>query len=113
MLPFATARLSSDNIQINRIRFGDYGYVRGPDMNSYIHVYNNNDCCDMDDTSISFRILDTDVFDSEAGLRIKDGEGYGKSFMTPVDGLHGEYLVRVTVSSGGVRRVKHRYVFID
>ena len=79
MLPVVHAGILADNIKINRIRFGDYGYVQGPDT----------------------------------GVRIRDGECYGKSFMTPVDGLHGEYLVRVSVSSGGVRRVKYRYIFIE
>ena len=113
MVPIANAKIISDDIMIGAIRFGDYGYVRGPDMDSYIYVYNNEDCYNMKDTSINFRILDTDVFDSATGLRIKSHEGYGKTFMTPIDGLQGEYLVRVTVASGGVRRVKHRYIFIE
>lgn len=114
ILPIVSAGVSRDDILIGAVRFGDYGHVTKPEMDSYVYVHNNARCCDMEDTSISIRVLDSDVFDSETGIRIKDGEGYGKFFMTPIDELpEGEYLVRVTVSSGGVRRVKHRYIFVS
>ena len=113
LLPAASAKLLSENILVNRIRLGDYGYVTGPDMDSYIYIYNNNPTKDLEDVRVSIRILDADIYDSTTSFNLKDGNGIGKSLITPINGLEsGEYLVRITVSSGDVRRVKHRYITI-
>ena len=114
LLPAASAKILSEDIHINRIRLGDYGYVTGPDMHSYVYVYNDYPCRDLKDVRVSLRILDADIYDSSNYFTLPKKEGIGKTFITPINGIQpGEYLVRIVVYSGDVRRVKHRYIYVS
>ena len=114
LIPAASADLLSEDIHISRIRLGDYGYVTKPDMESYVYIYNNHPTRDLKDARVSIRILDADIYDSTPTFNLKDGDGVGKSLITPINGIQpGEYLVRIVVSSGDVRRVKHRYIYVS
>ncbi len=114
MVPFASAGILADEVHLSRIRLGDYGYVSGNDMDSYVYVYNDNSDSKLRDGSVSVRIMDSGVYDTSGKFDVGRNTGAGRSMVTPVDELApGEYLVKVTYSNGDIHKTKYRYVYID
>ena len=113
-LPLVSAKLSSDDILVKRVRFGEFGYVDGPDMTGYVSVHNRHESKRLSDVTVKVRFVDDGFYYSSGDFGVDSRSFTGRSFVSDMDGFEsGEYLVKVTVRSDGVRKVKYRYVWID
>ena len=111
--PLASAGLLSEDIRLSRIRLGDYGYVRGDELDTYVYVYNENSGSSANDGSVEVRIMDSDVYSSSGSFDLKRNSGEGRNVISDVSGLApGEYLVRISYTSNDIRRVKYRYITV-
>lgn len=107
VLPFVAA----SDVRMS-VRLGDYGYVSGPDMHSYVYIWNGGDS-KLRDGYVSIRFVDDGLYDSSRSVSIRKNNGFGYNLYTPLDDVSpGEYLVKITYRSKDTRRVKYRYVFV-
>jgi hypothetical protein len=114
VLPFASATLTADDVHLSRIRIGDYGYVSGGYMDSYVFVFNSNTEDTLWDGRVTVRVLDADVYGSSNLFDVKYEKGVSQSLYADTDGTApGEYLVKVTYSNGDLHKTKYRYVTIE
>jgi hypothetical protein len=113
VLPFANA-IIADDVHLNRIRLGDYGYVSGGYMDSYVFVFNSNTEDSLWDGRVSVRIMDADIYGSSNLFDVKHEKGVSQSMYTDIDGTApGEYLVKVTYSNGDIQKTRYRYITIE
>ena len=114
IVPFASARLLADEVHLSRIRFGDYDYISGRELDSYVFVYNDNPDERVRDGSVSIRFVDEEVYDSSGLFDIHSREGVGRSMITPIDDVApGEYLVKITFTTNDIHKTKYRYVIVE
>jgi hypothetical protein len=113
-LPIASAELLAEDIHLSRIRIGDYGYVNGDYMDSYVYVVNSNRDYSLRDATVSVRVMNGDVYDSSGAFDVRSNKAVSRSLYTETLGLApGEYLVKVSLDAGDIRKVKYRYVIVE
>jgi len=116
IMPFASARLLAEDIHLSRIRLGDYGYVYGKEMESYVFVVNNNPDWGSQDGRVSVRFMDDSLgaYSSTSSFDLRSQKGVGRTMITPLDGEPaGEYLVKVTYTDGNIHKSKYRFVIVE
>jgi hypothetical protein len=115
VMPFASARLLAEDIHLSKIRLGDYGYVWGKEMESYVFVVNSNPDYGSQDGRVSVRLMDDSIgaYSSTGSFDVRSQKGVGRTLVTQLDGEPaGEYLVKVTYTDGNIHKTKYRYVIV-